>query len=181
LLSDALTRRLRAARFRPTALLVPVPESKPLLERAGVVSRTDLPPHVTLIFPFRPTAGMTSALQAELRGLFAEFEAFAFRLARVGRFPTALYLMPEPAAPFHALIEALVARWPECPPYGGAFEQVIPHLTVVEGPEPEGLAARIGALLPVEAQTHEVWLIRPDRSGSWVPLDRFPLSRPRPE
>ena len=31
------------------------------------------------------------------------------------------------------LTAAIAKRWPEAPPYGGAFNDVIPHLTVAHG------------------------------------------------
>ena len=48
------------------------------------------------------------------------------------RFPGLVWLEPEPAEPFAALTAAVAARWPDHPPYGGVFDTVIPHLTVVE-------------------------------------------------
>jgi 2'-5' RNA ligase len=172
---------LRRVRLRPTALLVPVPEAEPVLERAGVTRTTGLPTHVTLLFPFRPAVGVTPAVAVQVRSLCAGFRAFPFRLASMDRFPGVLYLVPEPAAPFRALIDALLARWPDCRPYEGAFDEVVPHLTVIEGPEPEGLVGRISALLPIEAQAQEVWLVRPTRTGRWELLGRFPLFRTTPD
>ena len=50
----------------------------------------------------------------------------------VGRFPTVVYLAPEPSEPFDRLTEAIDARFPDFPPYAGAFDGVIPHLTITE-------------------------------------------------
>ena len=47
-----------------------------------------------------------------------------------------VYLAPEPAAPFVALTEAVGAEFPGFPPYGGAFDEVVPHLTISEANEP---------------------------------------------
>ncbi len=41
-----------------------------------------------------------------------------------------VYLAPDPAEPFVALTEALAAAFPDCPPYGGAFDEPVPHLTI---------------------------------------------------
>ena len=43
-----------------------------------------------------------------------------------------LYLEPDPAHPFVDMIEAVAERFPEHPPFGGEFDTVVPHLTVVE-------------------------------------------------
>lgn len=44
--------------------------------------------------------------------------------------PGVVYLAPKPAALFIAFTQAVVERWPEHQPYGGAYEEIIPHLTV---------------------------------------------------
>jgi hypothetical protein len=49
---------------------------------------------------------------------------------RTARFPGVLYLDPEPADGLRQLTLAIAGRWPKAPPYGGAFDEVIPHLTV---------------------------------------------------
>ena len=62
----------------------------------------------------------------------------------VDRFPRVLYLAPEPAAPFVELTQAIAARWPDHQPYGGEFDSVVPHVTVVNGvAEPPGLAEKL--------------------------------------
>jgi hypothetical protein len=72
-----------------------------------------------------------------------------FALTEVGRFPGVVYLAPKPAAPFIALTQAVVERWPDDQPYGGAYEEIIPHLTVAHRETvPSGLAGR----LPLTAQ-----------------------------
>jgi len=63
--------------------------------------------------------------------LFA-FAAFEVVFARLDRFPGALWLAPEPAQPFARMIEALMGRFPDYPPYGGAFNEIVPHLTVAQ-------------------------------------------------
>jgi hypothetical protein len=75
-----------------------------------------------------------------------------------------------------ALTEACAERWPDHPPYAGAFDEVIPHLSLVEGPEPPGLAERAAAQLPLRARAEEVWLMAPQRDGSWRECARVPLA-----
>ena len=90
---------------------------------------------------------------------------FDFLLARVERFPGVLYLAPQPAAPFVALTEALVRAFPQYPPFGGAHEHIVPHLTVAQGDEPtlQQADAELRAALqeqgPVRAQCRELCLL----------------------
>jgi len=96
-------------------------------------------------------------------------------LAAVRRFPRVLYLAPEPAAPFVAMTEACARRWPEHPPYAGAFADVIPHLTLAEGPEPPGLAERAASMLPLRARAETAWLMTPRPGGGWKRRALIPL------
>lgn len=163
-------------RLRPrslTAVILPVPcldgLTGPSARDAG------MPAHVTLLYPFLPTRFVDSETERALGSLVLATPAFDFSLARVGRFPGVVYLAPEPAAPFRALTSALVARWPEHPPYGGAYPEVVPHLTVAHGEAvPEGLVAR----LPLRSQAREVWLMA-RALRRWTRLARFPLGASR--
>ena len=103
-----------------TALVVVVPEAEPLVGRLREQydhprARLGVPAHVTLLFPFGDDAD-------GLEELFAAAAPFDFSLARTARFAEQpiLYLAPEPAEAFVRLIEALIARYPEFPPYGGS-------------------------------------------------------------
>jgi hypothetical protein len=78
--------------------------------------------------------------------------------------------------PFLALIDAVRARWPGYPPYGGAFDEVTPHLTVAQGP-PSLLDQIEGALptrLPVTIRVERVWLVV-DTPKGWQRRTAFPL------
>ncbi|WP_234439929.1 2'-5' RNA ligase family protein [Streptomyces bicolor] len=44
-----------------------------------------------------------------------------------------LYLVPEPDTQLRQLTEAIADRWPEAPPYGGRFAEIVPHLTIAQG------------------------------------------------
>ncbi len=59
--------------------------------------------------------------------------AFDLRFESCGRFPGVLYLAPEPGTQLRRLTEAIADRWPEAPPYGGQFAEIVPHLTVADG------------------------------------------------
>jgi hypothetical protein len=155
----------------PTALLVPV-------SGLPVEAHTPpgMPPHITVLYPFVPARAAGPELVAALRETIAPFAAFDFTLTAVRRFPGVLYLAPEPAAAFVALTDACVTRWPDHPPYGGAFDEVIPHLSLAEGPEPAGAAEQAEAHLPIAARAEAVLLMAPGDDGRWRERARVPLS-----
>ena len=154
-----------------TTLIMPVPRADDLLHESA--HEAGIPAHITLLYPFLTARAIDHEIEGTLASLLQEISAFDFALSEVGRFPGVVYLAPEPAAPFVALVRALVERWPHRQPYGGAFEEIVPHLTVAYGETvPSGLAER----LPVSAQAQEVWLMsRTD--GRWVRRASFPLGR----
>ena len=125
---------------------------------------------------YRVTAGLVRTV----KDLFASQPAFDYRLDEIGRFHEGakhvLYLRPDPAARFVTLTEMCVARWPRLKPYGGAYDEVIPHLTVAEGDaEPSGLSERVGAALPIAARADAVWLMTSTRHGGWKAIAILPL------
>jgi hypothetical protein len=161
-----------------TILLIPVPEAEAAVAAATgrVGAQGGLPVHATVIYPFAPVRAVEANVRASLRDLLSGISGFPFVLSAVERFPGVLYLAPEPAEPFVALTKAVEARWPRYPPYEGAFDEVIPHVTVQEGSEPPGAVAAIERALPIEATAREVWLMAPVGEDEWSRVDRFPLA-----
>lgn len=136
-----------------------------------------IPAHVTLLFPFRPAAEIDDALLEELHNLFAAFEPFAVEFRRVGRFEEVAYLAPEPAPRFVELTLALVARYGYLP-YGDEFDEIVPHLTIVNRAAPELLDEVERALapqLPLRAEVREAALIEEGADGVWRPRASFRL------
>lgn len=81
---------------------------------------------------------------------------------RPGRFPGVLYLAPESDDRFRALTLAVADRWPEVPPYGGRFAEVVPHLMVAHGQEPsvlDAVEADLAGRLPVTTRVGSVQLL----------------------
>jgi hypothetical protein len=155
-----------------SGIVVPVPLAEPVVGpwRAAWDSAADLgvPAHVTLLFPFLPPP-VPEAAVAALRSLLATVAPWEAVFGSVRRFPgPVLYLAPADPAPFAALTERLVQRWPDCPPYGGAYDEVIPHLTVCEGAPEDVCAAASSALLPLlplAAPVTEAWLMQQSEPG----------------
>ncbi len=99
-----------------SALVVRVPEAEALVgdlrARHDPSAADGVPAHVTVLVPFLAPGTETAADRAALQALCALQPAFEVVFARVGRFPATAWLAPEPAAPFVALTQAVVERWP---------------------------------------------------------------------
>lgn len=146
--------------------------------RPGPVGAPGLPLHVTLLHPFVAPRAIDAAVEAALHEVVADMAQFRFVLARLARFPGVLYLAPEPPEPFVELTGALQERWPEHPPYGGAYESVVPHLTVALGGEAYAGTRGLERALPIEACAREVWLMTESWSGRWSTRMRLVLRAP---
>jgi 2'-5' RNA ligase len=159
-----------------TAIVVPVIEAEAAVGRWRRAHTRDgdegMPAHVTLLYPFVDDAQLGDAAIATLRAVLAEFAAFDVRFDAFGWFdaaPGVLYLEPEPARPFLGLIAAIAARFPDHPPYGGAHETVIPHLTVVHTADLDAIAAArddVGRRLPLLARADAVRVMA-HHGGRW--------------
>jgi 2'-5' RNA ligase len=126
-----------------------------------------MPPHVTLLVP---APGDVEAI-AEV--LF-EFAAFDVVFARVERFPGTLWLAPEPAQPFARMIEALMRRFPDHPPYGGSFREIVPHLTVAQSSFDEAVSA-LEPWLPLRSRAERAVLLERTQAVHWRELATFDL------
>ncbi|HEY5025196.1 MAG TPA: 2'-5' RNA ligase family protein [Acidimicrobiales bacterium] len=140
-----------------------------------------VPLHITVLYPFAAPNSMSEQLLARLGDVLRRCEPFEFALAKVGWFEQrVMYLAPTPREPFAELTNAIAADFPEHPPYGGAYSEAVPHLTVGEGVRPARMrraARRLERQLPIRATATEVCLMAPDSSGRWDIERRFPLGR----
>ncbi len=170
---------------------VPVPPALGRLRRrwdwgAGV----GIPSHVTILFPFLPATRLDPGVRRTLCAIAAARQPFEVGFSRVGRFPGVVYLAPEPAEPFVQLTTALVERFPGHPPYGGRFEEVIPHLTITESEAApwDSIVDRATRALPFRHKVEALEVLIEGGDGQWnrrwrIPLGVRPLSvrgaRPR--
>jgi 2'-5' RNA ligase len=147
-----------------------------LRARHDPAANAGMPAHVTLLYPFLRPGRIDAGVERSLGEVLTAFSQFEFTLARVGRFPGVLYLAPEPREAFVRLTEALVARWPGCPPYGGQYEEVVPHLTVAMGTEPPGVADSLAAALPIRTQADRAALMMRRRGEAWATRIELPFA-----
>ena len=168
-----------------STLIVMIPEADGLVEgfrakydpsaAAGVAA------HVTILYPFKAPPQLTSDAVQSLGDLFAALPSFDVSFEQIKRFPGALYLAPTPDEPFRNLTRQVVQRFPENPPYGGKFSDIVPHLTIADLGDSEMLgeiAAQFESSakgrLPIYSKVTEVTLMD-NRSGGWQIQYRFPL------
>ena len=170
-----------------SAVLVPVPEAELVvghhrdrLDRAAVQG---VPAHVTVLYPFVPPPAISAAVIARLADAVRSVSAFRCEFATTAWFgDDVLWLAPQPDEPFRALTQAVSAAFPGYPPYGGVYDDVVPHLTVGDrsaGDVSELRAAEADMLsgLPVQARISHVWLMRGRAEpGSWRTVAELPLA-----
>jgi 2'-5' RNA ligase len=168
-----------------SGLIVRVPEAEPAVrawrDRLDPPARAGVPAHVTVLFPFLDASRIDKDVCDAIGKVIGRHQPFEVRFDRCGRFPGVLYLAPEPDAHFRRLTEAIAERWPECPPFGGQFDDVVPHLTVAQGQD-EAVVGKAEAdlltVLPVVALVSSVDLLVHD-GRRWRHRASFPLASAR--
>jgi 2'-5' RNA ligase len=167
-----------------TALIVEVPAAEPVVGQhrldLDANARLGIPAHVTTLAPFMPGGAIGADELARLGRVFASVKAFGFRLDRVGWFGTSVvWLGPEDPAPFSSLTAAVFAEFPDFPPFGGRYDEVVPHLTVgIDSPVDAMRRAEqeISPDLPVLGRATAVTLVGElSPGGRWGVLASFPL------
>jgi 2'-5' RNA ligase len=169
-----------------TAVIAAVPEAGPLVERhrqrLDAAAGWGVPAHVTVLYPFVPAAAVDQDVVARLAAAVASVPAFDCCFARARWFgQDVLWLDPEPDEPFRRLTAAVWAAFPQQPPYGGAFDDPVPHLTVAETrlgglPAAEAAERAVQEGLPLLAHVDRLLLIAgADAPRSWRVLHELPL------
>jgi len=169
-----------------TALVVLVPEADPFVaafrDRYDSSAADGMTAHITILALFLPAGQIRSGVVDILKEVFRRHRRFSFTLSQLETFPGVLYLAPDPAQPFIALTESVVARFPECPPYGGAYPGDTPHLTIASTGDPETvneIAQEFRRVHPhavsIRSAARAVSLVV-KRDGRWREEIRFDLS-----
>ena len=139
---------------------------------------------MTLLYPFVPPDELADALP-RLAGVLGAERRFAYRLAALATFPRTVWLAPEPAEPFVRLTRAIEAAFPTTPHWGGAFEEVVPHATLVDGldeAEAEETLRRlrplVEPLLPAPLVADRAVVLAEGGDGRWSVAATLPLGGP---
>jgi hypothetical protein len=170
-----------------SALVVLVPDADPLVrpfrERFDPSAAAGLGAHITLLYPFIEPGKIDARTLAVLAECFRCFAPITFSLPTLRRFfAETLYLAPEPDEPFRQLTLAIWERFPDTPPYRGAWPDIVPHLSVGRFADARmldeaatDLATTMAQSPPVRALASTVVLIE-NTTGRWIATSAFELS-----
>ena len=89
-----------------------------LRARFDASAKLGVPAHLSILVPFMSPELITPEVLARAQAALNGLGRFAFTLNDVGRFEATAYLVPEPAAPFVAMTEALARAFPGFLPFG---------------------------------------------------------------
>ncbi len=168
-----------------SALLVPIPDVASFVEswrdELDPAAKRGIPPHVTVLFPLAPPAEIDGPMIELLSAVTSTFNRFSFSFNSTMWFDErVVYLAPRPDDGFRKLSRALQAAFPQYPPYGGKYEDPLPHLTIGDGADFKRMAEAEHAIrssLPLSVTATEVWLMSGGMPpNSWSLSERFPLN-----
>ena len=166
-----------------TALVLVVPDAAPFddVRREYAVESVarGIPFHITLLYPFAAREELSDELLADARAFFAPRPRLAFELTRIAAWPRVVYAVPEPDVALRECMQALRARFPQWPPYGGVHDEVVPHATLGEDIDAPALRdqieSRLRPHLPRRCQARDVSLLEEFAPERWRERERFPL------
>jgi 2'-5' RNA ligase len=171
---------------RESSIDLNFPELGPLVDRWRLptvpIASRGVPPHISLLYPWRSAPLAHSDLEAAteaIRGI----PPFEMVLRKLDRFPGVLFLLPEPDDTLRALIKRLIVAFPDTPPYGGAFVDPVPHVTLAKASSEDELdrleqevIEALAPELPLVIVVREIALDEEGPSGRWVTRCTVPLS-----
>lgn len=136
------------------------------------------PPHVTVLAPFAPADDIEAI--GRLRAIASQHLPLDLRFDRAEQFEPggAVWLAPEPAGRVMALLQDVIAGFPDHPPYGGQHREPVPHVTVTTGGDAQTLAQVRMSLTesgPLNASVRELGVWQRDETEMWQLLATAPL------
>jgi 2'-5' RNA ligase len=180
---DQARRQLSAAAETAVVVLAPAAEQavSRYRRRLDVAASWGVPAHVTVIPTFVAPGDVDDEVLAGLATAVARVPSFACVFRRTAWFGEGvLWLAPEPDEGFLALIRSVQRSFPGHLPYGGAYGDPVPHLTVAQRRlEPLAVLreaeAAVAAALPIEISvTTAVLLAGRPAPQSWSIVEKFP-------
>ena len=174
-----------------TAVVVHVVAADPVVDvhrqRLDRAASWGVPAHVTVLHPFLPPDAVDEVALAALAAAVRTVPAFECSFATTRWFARdVVWLQPEPGEPFRRLTRAVWTAFPDHPPYAGAHDDLVPHLTIGERSVAEGHGDGVAALERAEAAVHALLPLRQridhalliagsPTPRSWRTVHRLPL------
>jgi 2'-5' RNA ligase len=178
-----------AATATETAVIIPIDAVEPAVaehrRQLDVAASWGVPAHVSVLYPFVHPSAIDDDVISRLASALVSVPAFDCTFARCDWFgEEVLWLAPEPDGPFRALTSAVWRVFPDYPPYGGVFDDVVPHLTVGDrrrgsASALQAAAATVSQQLPIRARIDWAVLIAGTAEpNSWHSVHEFRLPAP---
>lgn len=175
-----------AATPTETAVIIPIDAAEPAVadhrRQLDVAASWGVPAHVSVLYPFVHPSAVDADVISRLASALNSVPAFDCTFARCDWFgEEVLWLAPEPDRPFRELTSAVWRAFPDHPPYGGVFDEVVPHLTVGErrrgsASALQAAAAAVSHQLPIRARIERAVLIAGTAElNSWHSVREFHL------
>lgn len=140
------------------------------------VANKGVPPHITLLYPWR-VAPLSEEDTREVQKVLEQCHSFEIQLAKVSHFgKRVIYLAldDESEKAVKHLMQVLFLAFPETPPYGGAFSDPTPHLTIAKANDDkhfeelmEEISHVVTLKLPIKYQVSGVSMIEETDDGYW--------------
>ena len=169
---------------RESVILVPILSAPPLLkdlrDRYDSNSLHGIPPHITILFPFKNPDEINEKDIDKLKKIFLRVKGFSFVLKRINTFPEVVYLEPSEKEKFINLTKEVMKDFPNYQPYEGKFTKINPHLTIGHelgerfNEALKNIRKEIEGKLPIKVKAQEVWLMKSE-NGRWRLREKFPL------
>lgn len=144
---------------------------------------TGMPLHVTLLHPFVSRNQLDAEISSRLADYVASIPAFTLSFDRIDEFPGVIYAAPRPSSELDALMCGVWRMFPDTPPYGGAFDDPVPHATLAIGgaDDQERLTSEIrertASMFPRVCVVRATTLMEEYVPDRWRERERFPFAQ----
>lgn len=168
-----------------TAIIIIFPELAPNIDkwrlRTVEVARRGVPPHVTLLFPWKEAPVRDDDI-AIISDLCKGVTSFNVEFDELKHFPGGtVYLSLRNEQKILSLSKQIWSRFPETPPYEGIHKNPVPHLTVAQSDVLTisklyaDVLLDIGDSLPFSCEVSGVAILEEDVTGEWHIRTRIAL------
>jgi len=163
-----------------SAVVAPVPELDSVVGRWRArfdrSAEQGMPAHLSVLVPWIADADINDQALTQLADAVGR-TPMEVTFREFGELPGLLYLRPEPAAALVEMTRRIESAWPSHLHHRGAFDDVLPHLTVAVGAsaaEREEITADVRPLLPLTAKLTAIWIVVFD-GARWERRATLPL------